>query len=70
MKQARITVEMGNDAFADDFRPELARLLREAAADVEGMEWAKAISWKRWSMRDVNGNRCAEVRIEFDDTDD
>lgn len=61
MRTFSVTVETDNAAF--DGRPcrELARILREVAKRVESEESPAPFSF---SIRDVNGNRCGEVRGE------
>jgi len=49
--RAKIEIEMGNAAFEDDPAPELVRILRKLADDIES-SGADTLP-----LRDINGNR-------------
>lgn len=57
----RLYVNLESDAFADDPRPELARLLREIAARVETSH--QEIYWFQ-TILDVNGNDVGRFAIK------
>lgn len=60
-----LEIDMDNAAFADDFRPELERLLTRIAGQVERWPVAALIS-DPIPVRDFNGNRCGEIRFVED----
>jgi hypothetical protein len=60
-KEFKLTIETGNDAFADGNAPaEIARILREAAPEIE--ELAADVDWVR-AIYDINGNRVGEYTL-------
>ena len=56
--KARIVINMGNAAFADDYKPELARILRDIAKKLDG-DWFEEKYFRHplavESLRDFNG---------------
>ncbi len=49
--------DFDNDAFEQDWRAEVARILRKAAKDIEGGEDSKA-------LKDANGNTVGQFELE------
>jgi hypothetical protein len=61
MAQVRVTINTDNDAFGDDPRPELSRILRELASIIEeyGLpDYARRIA-------DQNGNECGMLVSDY-----
>jgi hypothetical protein len=59
-----ITIETGNDAFAESPTAEIARILRDVADDFEKNGLPVPV------LRDINGNFCGEVKIVVDESEE
>ena len=55
-----ITIKMDNEAFGEYPGPELARILRKFADDVE----AEAVSLNNQRLWDINGNTVGAVKVK------
>lgn len=59
----RLEIDMYNNAFADDYRPELCRILMTRVAPIV-RDWSpRSLESDPVPLRDINGNRCGEFRI-------
>ena len=56
MKELRLSMELGNDAFADDCAGEIARILRVLADRIE-----QGLPDEPIRLRDVNGNTVGQA---------
>ena len=55
-----ITIDTSNDAFADNPAPEVARILRDLAGDMDGRELT---SGDGANLRDINGNLVGQWKV-------
>ena len=60
--ELRVKIELANDAFGEDPRPEIARILRAMADKVEELDIYTLCFYQ--SIRDINGNSVGQFAIK------
>lgn len=59
-----LRIHTGNDSFYGDAAPELARLLRELADSLDGLQLAPSAAIRERRVYDANGNQCGAWTYE------